>query len=76
MHAIQTYIHNNACLYLVRAYNGIWMQTRARTMFGEGGNLSLGIYFYKMAPEQPWFIRTETVKQFNDSVLYLEWFHL
>lgn len=45
-------------------------------MFGEGGNLSLGIYFYKMAPEQPWFIRTETVKQFNDSVLYLEWFHL
>lgn len=52
------------------------MQTAARTMFGEGGNLSLSIYFYKMAPEQSWFIHTEIVKQSGDSILYLEQLHI
>lgn len=37
----------------------------------EGNNLSLVVYFYKMAPEQPWFICTEIVKQFSESLLDL-----
>lgn len=45
-------------------------------MFGEGGNFSLSIYFYKMALQQSWFIHTEIVKHFGDSILYLEQFHI
>lgn len=37
----------------------------------EGHNLSSVVYFYKMIPEQPWFICTEIVKQFSESLLDL-----
>lgn len=37
----------------------------------EGHYFSAVVYFYKMAPEQPWFICTEVVKQFSESLLDL-----